>query len=349
MVGYRFSHQQIAPHPQATWSVSSRGTTVADSPMMTAGEFAHRAGVTVRTIQYYDQKGLLSPTKKGPANQRLYSEADMQRLDRILTLKYLGFSLNSILKLGDDLGTSEEVAAAVHESREQLDDDLMKLFSRMATLKNLSDCLAAKAAKGPNGEDSGCDRHGTGAVDWRVLAETIENGQQHDAWRRLLEDDATGPGSISREEVLAWHALMGDTIEAMEAGSPVDSPEVQALAKRFRRLGGMRRAREGLGNMMRGMPGAQPATSQGHPGAMTAAMGGNPGAMSAAHSHAGAAPSGSAPASAHAHAEAALPDEPKRGRDFYQALQRRTLGFLQRALDASEGAEASQGDAPTAE
>jgi hypothetical protein len=100
----------------------------------------------------------------------------------------------------------------------------------------------------------------------------------------------------------------------------------------------MRRAREGLGNMMRGVPGAQPAAAQGHPGAMTAA-----------HAHAGAAPSGSAPASAHAHAEAALPDEPKRGRDFYQALQRRTLGFLQRALDASEGAEASPDDAPTAE
>ncbi len=316
--------------------------------MMTAGEFAHRAGVTVRTIQYYDQKGLLSPTKKGPANQRLYSEADMQRLDRILTLKYLGFSLNSILKLGDDLGTSEEVATAVHESRERLDDDLMRLFGRMATLKNLSDCLAAKTAEGSDDEGAGCDGDGAGAVDWRVLAETIENGQQHDAWRRLLEDDATGPGSISREEVLAWHALMGDTIEAMEAGSPVDSPEVQALAERFRRLGGMRRAREGLGNMMRGVPGAQPAVAQGHPGAMTAAMGGHPAAM-AAHAHAGAAPSGSAPASAHAHAGAALPDEPKRGRDFYQALQRRTLGFLQRALDASEGAEASPDDAPTAE
>lgn len=336
--------------------------------MMTAGEFAHRAGVTVRTIQYYDQKGLLSPTKKGPANQRLYSEADMQRLDRILTLKYLGFSLNSILKLGDDLGTSEEVAAAVHESRERLDDDLMRLFGRMATLKNLSDCLAAESS---DGEGAGCDGDGAGAVDWRVLAETIENGQQHDAWRRLLEDDATGPGSISREEVLAWHALMGDTIEAMEAGSPVDSPEVQALAERFRRLGGMRRAREGLGNMMRGVPGAQPAAAQGHPGAMPAAMGGHPGAMPAmagghpeamptmadghpgampeAHAHVSAAPSGSAPASAHAHAGASLPDEPKRGRDFYQALQRRTLGFLQRALDASEGAEASQDDTPTAE
>lgn len=320
--------------------------------MMTAGEFAHRAGVTVRTIQYYDQKGLLSPTKKGPANQRLYSEADVQRLDRILTLKYLGFSLNSILKLGDDLGTAEEVAAAVYESRERLDDDLMQLFGRMATLKNLSECLAAERASvegdTPNGEGALSPAE---TVDWRALAETIENGQQHDAWKRLLEDDATGPNSISREEVLAWHALMGDTIEAMEAGSPVDSAEVQALAERFRRLGGMKRAREGLGNMMRGMPGAVPEASQGHPGMPPAAAGGRPDAMpvEAGQGHPGAMPAlahgsgagmgdGFDGSSAHdnAHAASVLPHEPTRGRDFYHALQKRTLGFLQHALEASE-------------
>lgn len=58
---------------------------------MTVGELASRVGVTVRTIQYYDQRGLLHPTCKGEQNLRLYSPADEERLNRIITLKYWAF------------------------------------------------------------------------------------------------------------------------------------------------------------------------------------------------------------------------------------------------------------------
>ena len=64
--------------------------------LMTVGELASRVGVTVRTIQYYDQRGLLHPTCKGEQNLRLYSSSDVDRLNRIITLKYLGLSLSQI-------------------------------------------------------------------------------------------------------------------------------------------------------------------------------------------------------------------------------------------------------------
>ena len=48
--------------------------------LMTVGELARRVGVTVRTIQYYDQKGLLHPSSKSEQNQRLYSTDDEERL-----------------------------------------------------------------------------------------------------------------------------------------------------------------------------------------------------------------------------------------------------------------------------
>ena len=57
------------------------------SEYLTVGELARRVGVTVRTIQYYDQQGLLSPSAKGPQNQRLYTDDNVQVLYRILTLK----------------------------------------------------------------------------------------------------------------------------------------------------------------------------------------------------------------------------------------------------------------------
>ena len=65
------------------------------------GDFANKAGVTVRTIRYYDRIGLLRPTSRSDANQRLYSELDFARLQQILTLKLIGLSLEEIKGLLD--------------------------------------------------------------------------------------------------------------------------------------------------------------------------------------------------------------------------------------------------------
>ncbi|MBL4935486.1 methyltransferase domain-containing protein [Clostridium sp. YIM B02515] len=68
-----------------------------DKKFYTAGEFAKKAGVTIRTIRFYDNKGLLKPSSLSEAGYRLYNDEDFAKLQRILTLKYLGFSLEDIL------------------------------------------------------------------------------------------------------------------------------------------------------------------------------------------------------------------------------------------------------------
>lgn len=62
----------------------------------TSGEFAKMANVTVRTIRYYDKQGLLTPTARSSAGYRMYTDEDFGKLQKILTLKYLGFSLDEI-------------------------------------------------------------------------------------------------------------------------------------------------------------------------------------------------------------------------------------------------------------
>ncbi|MCA9966060.1 MAG: MerR family transcriptional regulator [Anaerolineales bacterium] len=59
-------------------------------------QFAQLAGVTVRTLQYYDRMGLLRPSATTEANYRLYTTADLLKLQQILTLKWMGFSLSEI-------------------------------------------------------------------------------------------------------------------------------------------------------------------------------------------------------------------------------------------------------------
>lgn len=60
------------------------------------GRFAKRAGISVRTLHYYDRVGLLSPSHYTESGYRLYTEEDYPRLQQILGLKYLGFTLDEI-------------------------------------------------------------------------------------------------------------------------------------------------------------------------------------------------------------------------------------------------------------
>ena len=88
--------------------------TTTNTPLPTAahatystGELAQACGVTVRTVQYYDEKSLLSPSAHTEGGRRLYSEADAARLRRILLLKSLGLRLADIRSvLASDVSTT---------------------------------------------------------------------------------------------------------------------------------------------------------------------------------------------------------------------------------------------------
>ena len=61
-----------------------------------SGEFARMAHVTLRTIRYYDKQNILKPSYVTEAGARFYTDEDFARLQQILLLKYLGFSLDDI-------------------------------------------------------------------------------------------------------------------------------------------------------------------------------------------------------------------------------------------------------------
>ena len=60
------------------------------------GELAKRTGVSVRTLHYYEEIGLLAPSRRSEAGYRLYGDADVVRLQQIMSLRQLGFSLEQI-------------------------------------------------------------------------------------------------------------------------------------------------------------------------------------------------------------------------------------------------------------
>ncbi|WP_324784530.1 MerR family transcriptional regulator [Streptomyces sp. H51] len=69
------------------------------------GQVAGFAGVTVRTLHHYDDIGLLAPSGRSRAGHRRYSDADLDRLQQILFYRELGFPLDEVAVLLDDLAT----------------------------------------------------------------------------------------------------------------------------------------------------------------------------------------------------------------------------------------------------
>jgi DNA-binding transcriptional MerR regulator len=73
------------------------GMTTDSAPLRAIGEIARSAGVTTRTLRYYQEMDLLHPSGVTRRGNRLYSEADVERLQRILELRdVMGFDLERI-------------------------------------------------------------------------------------------------------------------------------------------------------------------------------------------------------------------------------------------------------------
>src|SRR5207253_5602391 len=81
------------------------------------GELARRTGLTVRTLHHYDELGLLKPSLHTEAGHRLYTAADVARLQRILSLRQLGFSLEEIRDCLDRPGFSPLEVIRLHAAR----------------------------------------------------------------------------------------------------------------------------------------------------------------------------------------------------------------------------------------
>ena len=103
------------------------------SEYWTVGEFARRCGVSIRTVQYYDQKQLLAPSAKGPQNRRLYSQENERELQRILVLKFLG---NTLADIRDILDVTTEASEAtrlerlIDEQAHEVGRNLTRLMNR---------------------------------------------------------------------------------------------------------------------------------------------------------------------------------------------------------------------------
>ena len=113
------------------------------------GEMAKTFGVTLRTLRFYEDKGLISPKRDG--STRLYSRRDRARLKLILLGRKVGFSLRDVKQIMDlydpkgantkqlrlTLDKSEKQLARLQKQRAAIDEAIAELSDTMATVHNL--------------------------------------------------------------------------------------------------------------------------------------------------------------------------------------------------------------------
>ncbi|MDT0615684.1 MerR family transcriptional regulator [Streptomyces lancefieldiae] len=96
------------------------------------GELSRRTGLTVKTIRYYSDQGLVPPTDRSPAGYRLYGLDALARLDLARTLRDLGLDLATVRKVLDREASIPEVAEAHADA---LDVQIQTLRLRRAVLR----------------------------------------------------------------------------------------------------------------------------------------------------------------------------------------------------------------------
>lgn len=187
------------------------------------GELARRTGMTVRTLHYYDEIGLLSPSDRTAAGHRLYGAGDIARLQRITSLRQLGFSLEEIggLLSRPDISPQRVIELHVARLREQIERQ-RRLCGRLETL----------AERLRSAGDVSADEFIEVILEMSMFERYYTPEQLHQ-----LEERRQSLGEERIREVEGeWPQLMEQVRAEMERGTDPSDEGVKVLARRWMTL-----------------------------------------------------------------------------------------------------------------
>ena len=187
------------------------------APVWKIGELARRTGLTVRTLHHYDEIGLLSPAERSDGGHRVYDEASVQRLYRIVSLRSLGFPLDAIAEALDS--ERFDPRAAVEDHLRRLEAQIAQEQRLVTKLRTLTDRLGADDFLTTIEE-----------LTMRERYYTPEQLDQLEQRRRELGDDAIR--DVERE----WAEIFATLRAEMDKGTDPADPRLRPIGERSREL-----------------------------------------------------------------------------------------------------------------
>lgn len=192
----------------------------------TVGDVARETGVTIRTLRYYDDVGVLVPSGRSESGYRLYTDDDVLRLQRVVALRRLGFGVEE---------TRHLVAALDPELRAALLAQRESLLQRLIQEQQLLDALDRALASTDGGHDMTIEDAFRDFRTPEFADEAERRWGDTSEWKESKRRVATyGP-----EE---QRAMMGEAkeindrlLDLMRSGAAPDSEEARAAAEAHRR------------------------------------------------------------------------------------------------------------------
>ncbi len=193
--------------------------------MISIQELTKETGVTVRTLRYYDQIDLLRPSGKTEGGHRLYSETDVIRLQQILFLKEMGFSLKEITNM---LVTDGFCLKESLEKQLKFVQEEQEKFTRMERI--LQAVVYSTELEGE--------------LDWKIMFELIQLSKQSPRIREMFQTKKFSDEeqkllrnlpnmSEEDENVREWVDLLKQLRNFMKEGKDASHDEVQEATKRL--------------------------------------------------------------------------------------------------------------------
>ncbi|WP_223230887.1 MerR family transcriptional regulator [Microbacterium jejuense] len=197
---------------------------------LTVGAVAELLGVTVRTLHHWDEIGLASPSERTPAGYRIYTDADLGRLERIVAYRDAGLGLDAVREVLDDATT--DIGTTLRAQRAQLADRIEELRRLDEQLERLTDAHERGILLSPEEQTesfgpawdaddaAGARAAWGGTLQWAQFAERSASRTKAE-WQALAADMA------------ALQQALGD---ALDAGVEPGSDDAGALAERHREI-----------------------------------------------------------------------------------------------------------------
>lgn len=196
---------------------------MAEKEQWKAEELAKLTGITVLALHHYDQIGLLVPSLHSDADHRLYSGKDIARLQQIISLKQLGFSLDEIGALLDNPSFRPDKAI-----RLQLDRLVQQIRIQEVLRSRLEYLYGLVQAQ----------RELTGAelIKFIEVMKMTEKYFTPEQMEKLKKQAELLRAEKIKEVENEWPSLIANVRVELEKETPPDCPEVQLLAKRWKEL-----------------------------------------------------------------------------------------------------------------
>jgi DNA-binding transcriptional MerR regulator len=191
------------------------------------GDLARRTGLTVRTLHHYDAIGLLRPSGHTDSGYRLYTPVDVARLQQVLSLRQLGFSLEQIRECLDGSNFSPLEIIELHLSRLREHIDLQrKLYERLETL-----VVHLRSTQ------TVCVDEFLSAIQETTMLEALQEKYFTPEQLQVFKDKRAQVGQEHLERMQeTWAEVIALIRAEMDKGTDPADPKVQALARRWQDL-----------------------------------------------------------------------------------------------------------------